>query len=117
VALTVGYSVFAAGFTALLGAAIVNEDRGDAFGNVAAMAVGLAGGGAFPAQQLPALLRDHVSPWLPNYWFTETLRALTLGEGQIAWSPVLLKTLLLGVALAVAAAWLLQRRLERRSSS
>jgi len=114
VALTFSYCVFAAGFTALLGAAIVNEERGDAFGNIAAMAVGLAGGGAFPAQQLPAFLRDHVSPWLPNYWFTETIRALTLGDGQVAWAMVVLKTLVLGVGLAVAAAWWLRRRLERR---
>lgn len=113
-ALAGGYCVFAAGFTALLGAAIVNEERGEAFGNVAAMALGLAGGGAFPAQQLPALLRDHVSPWLPNYWFTETVRMLTAGDGVVAWVPVLVKTLVLGVGLAAAAAWLLQRRLERR---
>jgi hypothetical protein len=38
--LTISYCVFASGFTALLGVAVVNEERGDAFGNVAAMAGG-----------------------------------------------------------------------------
>jgi hypothetical protein len=114
-ALTTGYCVFAAGFTALLGVVVINEERGDAFGNVAAMAVGLAGGGAFPAQQLPALLREHVSPWLPNYWFTETVHAVSLGSGEVAWAVVAIKTLALGLGLVVVAAWLLRRRLERRS--
>lgn len=117
VAVTVGYCVFAAGFTSLLGAAIISEERGDAFGNVASMVVGLAGGGAFPAQQLPALLRDHISPWLPNYWFTETLRALTLGDGEVGWVLVVLKTVVLGTGLAAVAAWLLQRRLSGGASS
>jgi len=45
-ALTAGYAVFAAGLTCLLGAVLVGEERADAFSNLIAMVLGLAGGGA-----------------------------------------------------------------------
>lgn len=111
--LTAGYGVFAGGFMCLLGSLLVGEERADAFSNVTAMALGLAGGGAFPAQQLPAFLREYVTPWLPNYWYARVLQELSLGNTQVAWGAVALGLLGLGLVAALAAAWLLQRRLER----
>jgi ABC-type multidrug transport system permease subunit len=112
-ALSVAYCLFAAGLTALLGALMIRQERADAFATVTLMGVGLAGGGAFPAQQLPGLIRDHLSPWLPNFWFIETVRGLTVGHPDVAWGLVALKTAGLGAGLAFLAAWWLKRRLER----
>jgi hypothetical protein len=112
VVLTACYAVFAAGLMCLLGSVLVGEERADAFSNVTAMAIGLAGGGAFPAQQLPAFLRDYITPWLPNHWYTQALQEIAFGNAGIAWSGTALLSLALGLAAALAAAWLLQRRIE-----
>lgn len=111
--LTACYAVFAAGFMCLLGSLLVGEERADAFSNVTAMAMGLAGGGAFPAQQLPAFLRDYVTPWLPNHWYAEALQELALGNAGVAWGGSALLSLALGLAAAAAAAGLLQRRIQQ----
>ena len=112
-ALTACYAVFAAGFMCLLGSLLVGEERADAFSNVTAMAIGLAGGGAFPAQQLPAFLRDYVTPWLPNHWYTQALQEIAAGNAGVPWGGSALLSLALGLVAALAAAWLLQRRIER----
>jgi hypothetical protein len=112
-AVTLGYCIFASGFMALLGVWFVGEEKADAFANVTAMGVGLAGGGAFPSQQLPGFVRDYLTPWLPNHWFTETIRQLLFGDTLPAWGAVAGRSLVLGLALAAVSAWLLQRRLER----
>ena len=43
------------------------------------MALGLMGG-VFPPQQLPAIVRDHITPLLPSYWFVAAARNLQDGE-------------------------------------
>ena len=111
--LTAAYAVFAAGLTCLLGAVLVGEERADAFSNLIAMSLGLAGGGAFPAQQLPTFLRDYITPWLPNHWYAENLQQLLLGVAPVPWGATAWLTLALGVTATGAAAWLLQRRVER----
>lgn len=112
-ALTACYAVFAAGLTSLLGALLVGEERADAFSNLIAMALGLAEGGAFPAQQLPTFLRDHLTPWLPNHWYAETLQQLLLGGAPVPWGGTASLTFALGVAATGTAAWLLRRRVEQ----
>jgi len=74
IALTAGFCLFAAGLMSLLTALIPNQRRADTLNTLIAMAVALGGGCAFPAAFLPPLLRDHVSPLLPTYWFVETIR-------------------------------------------
>jgi hypothetical protein len=113
VALSSSYCVFAAGFMCFLGALVAGEEKAEAFANGIAMAVGLAGGGAFPAQQLPAFLRDYVTPWLPNHWFTNSLQELLFSPVPATWGGVAVGMLLLGAGLAALAAWVLQRRLEK----
>jgi hypothetical protein len=111
--LTACYGVFAAGFMCLLGSLLVGEERADAFSNVTAMAIGLAGGGAFPAQQLPVFLREYVTPWLPNFWYARALQELSAGNADVAWGGAALGSLALGLVAGLVAAWRLQRRLEQ----
>lgn len=112
--LTLGYACFAAGFMAVLTALADDERIANTLNTIVAMALAIAGGCAFPAQQLPAFLREHISPLLPTYWFTETVRSLEFGSGEVAWVTVLLKLAGLSVALIGVAALLFRRRFRRR---
>jgi hypothetical protein len=111
--LTVSYCFFAAGFVTLLGSAFSSARQADPMCSLACMLVGIAGGSAFPSQQLPAFLRDHVSPLLPNNWFTETIRLLLFLDGPTPpWGWVALKTFLLGLVMIITASFLLRRKLQ-----
>ena len=111
-ALAAGYTCFAAALFALLVALMPDERRAAVLNNLAGMALGLVGGCAFPANQLPAFLREHVTPWMPSYWFVDTARNLQFGGANVAWGLVTLKLVLLGVVLLALAAVLFRRRFK-----
>ena len=111
-ALAAGYACFVAALFALLVALMPDERRAAVLNNLAGMALGLAGGCAFPANQLPAFLREHVTPLMPSYWFVDTARNLQFGGENVAWGLVALKLVLLGVVLLALAAVLIRRRFK-----
>jgi ABC-type multidrug transport system permease subunit len=82
------------------------------FNSITSMMLGLVGGCAFPPRQLPAFLRDHISPLLPSYWFAATARNLECGDGHASWLMVSLKLAVLAVVLAGLAALLFRRRFK-----
>lgn len=108
--LVVGYAVFAAGFSALFAAFVPDARAADALDNLVVMALGLAGGCAFPPQSLPVWVRDHITPMLPTAWLAQTLREMEFGSGSPAWDLVLLRLVGLGLALLGVAAWRFRRR-------
>jgi ABC-type multidrug transport system permease subunit len=110
VPLTLGYACFVASLFAVLVALVPDERRAGVLNSIAAMALGLVGGCAFPPRQLPAFLRDHVTPLLPSYWFVDTVRTLECGSGNAPWLAVSLKLAGLGVLLIGVAAFLFRRR-------
>ena len=111
-ALAAGYTCFAAALFALLVALMPDERRAAVLNNMAGMALGLVGGCAFPANQLPAFLREHVTTLMPSYWFVDTARNLQFGGANVAWGLVTLKLVLLGVVLLALAAVLFRRRFK-----
>ncbi len=111
--LTASYCLFVAGLMMSTGSLFSSRQQADTFGSITGMLIGIAGGCAFPAEQLPALIREQVAPFLPNYWFVEAVRNLCLGNGTAPWGAVSLKSALLGLGLAVVAAALLRRRLQK----
>lgn len=111
VLLTLGYAFFAAGLMAVLVALVSEERLANVLQNIAGMGLGIAGGCVFPPQQLPAFLRDHISPLLPSYWYAETLRSLEFGAGLVWW-PVLLKLIGVSTLLIGLAAFLFRRRFK-----
>ena len=111
-ALAFGYACFAAALFAVLVALMPDERRAAVLNNLAGMALGLMGGCAFPANQLPAFLRYHITPWLPSNWFVETARNLQFGDANAAWGLVTLKLVLLSVMLLALAAMLFRRRFK-----
>lgn len=112
VILTLGYAGFAAGLMAFLTALLPGERRGDALYSIVGMALGLAGGCAFPPQQLPGFLRDHITPLLPSFWFTDTVRNLEFGGTTTPWMGVALKLAVVTAALIALAAFLFRRRFK-----
>jgi ABC-2 family transporter protein len=112
ITLTAGYTCFAAALFALLVALMPDERRAAVLNNMAGMALGLIGGCAFPASQLPVFLREHITPWMPSYWFVDTARNLQYGGANVAWGLVTLKLVSLGVVLLALAALLFRRRFK-----
>jgi hypothetical protein len=113
VALIVGYVTFAAGLFALLVALVPDERRAAVLNNIAGMLLGLAGGCAFPPDQLPAFMREHLTALLPSFWFVNTARHLQAGVAGVAWGPVTLELIGLGAVLTGLAVWLFHRRFRK----
>lgn len=112
-ALTMGYAGFAAGLMAVLTAVVADERSVNVLSNITGMALALAGGCAFPPQQLPAFLRDHVTPWLPTFWYSETVRILQFGNTPAPWALVTLKLAVLSTLLIAVAGFLFRRRFRK----
>jgi ABC-2 type transport system permease protein len=113
VALTIGYAAFVAGLMAVLVGLVPDERRGNAINTMVGMALGLAGGCAFPAQALPSFLRENISPLLPTYWLVETVRNLEFGDARVSWLLVFVRLVILAATGIVLAAFLYRRRFSR----
>lgn len=107
------YCLFAAGFMGIVVALARTEMRADVLCNMAGMVLGLAGGCAFPAQQLPTFIREKVTAFMPPHWFSEAVRALEFGGTATNWPQQVVLLAGLGLALMGAAAFLLRRQLEQ----
>lgn len=112
VLLVAAYALFAAGLMAVLAALIPDESRANSLTTIVGMALGLAGGCAFPPQSLPVFLREHISPLLPTYWLAEAIRQLELASTP-DWLTPLARLTILGLVLLALAAGLFRRRLAR----
>jgi hypothetical protein len=113
VLLTMAYCLFASGLMTLFPALISDSRGAQVLASMTAMVMGLAGGGTFPARQLPAFLREHICPLLPNYWYTEAVRSLNFEPHPGGWIGVCLRMSVVGLVFMIVAAVLLQRSLER----
>ena len=110
--LTLGYAAFAAGLMATLAAVITDERAANVLNNIAGMALGLVGGCAFPPQNLPAFLRDHITPLMPSFWFCDTVRNLEFGSANVPWLFVTFKLVALGAVCLGIAVFLFRRRFK-----
>jgi ABC-type multidrug transport system permease subunit len=109
-ALVVGYCLFIAALFAVLVALMPDERRAGVLNNVAGMGLGLVGGCAFPARQLPEFLREHITPLMPSNWFVESARSLQFDDAYAGWGMALFKlALCAGFLMAVAALLLRQK--------
>jgi ABC-2 type transport system permease protein len=112
--LSLAVGVFACGLMAALAGLMGGEKKADVLNTLVAMALGMASGCTFPAESLPDFLRLHVTPLLPPAWFISAVRHVQNGDGSSGpWLLALAQLMALGVVLALLAARLLQRRLER----
>jgi ABC-2 type transport system permease protein len=110
--LVLTYALFGAGLMGLLAALAGKERRADILNNVIVMVISLAGGCMFPPQQLPAFLRDHVTPLLPTGWFASAARALQDEAISADWVGASARLAGLGALMLVLATALFRRRLR-----
>ena len=84
-ALTLGYACFAAGLMAVLVALMPDERRAGALNTIAGMALGLAGGCAFPPQHSRRSCASTSRHCCRAYWFADTARNLEFGGAKSPW--------------------------------
>lgn len=112
IALTFAYACFAAALFATVVALMPDERRAAVLSNITGMFLGIVGGCAFPPQQLPGFIRDHVTPLLPSYWFADAARNLECGSATAPWLFVTLKLLVAGIFLAALSALLFRGKFK-----
>jgi len=111
-ALVASYGCFIAALFAVLVALMPDERRAGVINNIAAMGLGLAGGCMFPPRNLPQFCREHITPFMPSYWFVDTARDLQSGGGDVPWELALFKLVVCGVLLTALAAWLFRQKFK-----
>ncbi len=111
-ALVFAYALFVAALFAALVALVPDERRAGVLNNVAGMALGIVGGCAFPARNLPAFLRDHVTPLMPSNWFVETARDLQFNGATVNWEKTMFGLVICSVVLTALAAVLFRRKFK-----
>ncbi len=109
--LTMAYVCFAAGLMAVTVAIMPDERRANALNNIMTMIFSMAGGCMFPTEQLPAFMREHISPLLPTFWFANTARELWWSDAS--WYIPAAKLAGLGALGIALAAFLFKRRFEK----
>lgn len=110
VALIVGFGMFAAGALSFSAAFAKEEKRADVINPSLIIGMSFIGGAYFPANSLPPIFRDHLSPLFPNYWFIEGIRGVHFGN-LTDWTWPVLKLCVVGVILMIAAAALFRAQL------
>jgi len=109
--LTLAYVCCAAGLMAVTVALMPDESRANALNNILSMVLSMAGGCMFPPEQLPAIMRNYISPLLPTYWYATTARELWWSEAS--WLTAAAKLAALGALALALAAFLFKRRFAK----
>lgn len=108
------YSVFAAGFMAVIAGLAGTERRAGMFNNLLTTGLALGSGCLFPLEgQSMAFWREHVAVWFPTYWFANSARVLQFDFAQAGWVGSSVKLVLAGIVCIALAAALFRRRLEK----
>ena len=110
--LTVSYSVFSIGFAYLLVGVVYREQLTAMINSVVIMVIGFLGGSMMPSQNLPAIIRDNVSPWMPNHVFAEAIKRVQFDFDGPHWATASTQLFVSGVIMLVVATSLFQRRLQ-----
>lgn len=110
VLLQVGYALCVTSMMACLVALIPNQRQSESFASVINMMLGLAGGCAFPPNNLPPIIREHIMPWIPTAWFSEGVRHLEFDAGYLQWQSGAVRLFIAAVVFTTLASFLLRRR-------
>jgi ABC-type multidrug transport system permease subunit len=108
-----GYSLFAAGFLALLSALAPSERRVEALNSMLIFSLSFVGGSYLPSDNFPKFMREHITALTPNHWLIETARSLQdlSMDSPRPWLAVA-KLSILGAVLGAIAVFVINRRLN-----
>lgn len=112
-AVTVGYSVFSVGFGFLMIAVIYRERLIAILSTVVIMLMAFFGGSMLPSNGLPPLIRQYITPWMPNHVFAEAIKRLQFQMEGPWWGTSTLALMSVGVVAIVIAMILFERQLRR----
>lgn len=107
--LCLAYGLYCTGLMACAAALAGKEQKLAVIGHILVFGQALAGGSMIQVQQLPSILRDHVSPYIPLNWFTGSMRTIENGVGDMSWMVACAKLTVLGAILVLLAVFLLDR--------
>lgn len=108
-ALTLTYVCFATGIMAVLVALAPDARYANAMNNVISMIFGLPC--VFPPENLPPLMRDHLAPALPTFWYAHTVRELWWS--QASWHTTAIRLAAVALVCLLLAAFLFRRRFQK----
>lgn len=109
--LVTAFCVFCVGFIGLLTAIMMSEKRAAMFNSVLIMLMAFLAGNIMPVNELPGVLRDTVSRWIPNYWFHQAVLRLEFGMDGPHWLTATVALLLAGGTTLWISSVLFTRRL------
>lgn len=110
--LTSSYAIFAVGFAFALIAVIFRERLIAILTTVVIMIIAFFGGSMLPADSLPPLIRDSISPWMPNHAFAQAINRLQYDLPGPDWVMVSLTHAGFGLVLLFASMKLFHVRLQ-----
>ncbi len=111
--LLLSYSLCAAGFLSMLVGIFKTERRAENFSSLIILGIAFLGGGFFTTDSMPAFVKENISPWMPNYWFIQSVRALEFGDVAADWAFEVVKMVLLGGLFLLFGAIKMHRNLEK----
>jgi ABC-type multidrug transport system permease subunit len=107
--LCLAYGLYCTGLMACAAALAGKEQKLAVIGHILIFGQAFVGGTMIPVQQLPSVLRDHVSPYIPLHWFTGSIRTIENGVGDLSWIMAVAKLGVIGLILIVVSVLLLDR--------
>ncbi|TWT82537.1 ABC-2 family transporter protein [Planctomycetes bacterium CA13] len=109
--LTCAYAAFCVGFAYLLVAVIYREKRIAILSTIIIMMMAFLGGSMLPTETLPPLIRESLSPWMPNHNFAESIKRLQFDYPGPHWATASMGLLAVGIVMLMIAITLFQYRL------
>ncbi len=116
-ALTAAYCVCGAGITCFIASLSGKERRADSINTIVIMGLAILSGTMVPVDQMPALIRDLVSPNLPPAWFIGTVRELQVAGETVDWAGVALRLVLTGLGLVAISSFIFHRRMLKGAAA
>lgn len=113
ISVTFGYCILSVGMMNLVVAVIYREQLIAILTTVIIMTIGFFGGSMMPVNSLPPLIRESISPWMPNHLFAEQIRDLQYGSDPAGWMPLTIQFIVIGIVLLFIAVALFQHRLKQ----
>ncbi|MEM9644736.1 MAG: ABC transporter permease [Planctomycetota bacterium] len=111
--LTFAYAIFCVGFAFFLIAVIYRERLIVILTTIFIMLISFFGGSMMPSGELPPIIRDHISPWMPNHVYAQTIKRLQFDMPGPDWTVSCSWLLIIGLGMLGVAVGLFQMRLRQ----